>query len=166
MKKLFLIFTIMPFLFACKETNTQSDKAKELIENELKKRMNDWSSYEFVEMKFDSIFTYKNLYRSYEKKTRLQLNTNIRLDTIDLKITIEDYQKRDGKTWKDLAEEYTKELNEFKNIQRNTEFVGYKARFTFRGNNKLGIKIINTYDYYIDKDILFIEEVKKPNDDF
>lgn len=52
-----LLFTILLLAFAsCTQTN--EDKARSLIEDQLKKTMNDWNSYEFVEMTpLDSSFS-------------------------------------------------------------------------------------------------------------
>ena len=56
MKKIFISIAIC--LLACACTQTNEDKAKELIEAELQKTMNNWECYEFVEMtKLDSTYS-------------------------------------------------------------------------------------------------------------
>ena len=56
MKKIILLVCAITALCSCGKSN--EDKARELIEAKLKTTMNDWNSYEFVEMsKVDSVFT-------------------------------------------------------------------------------------------------------------
>ena len=57
MKKIILLVCVITALCSCGKSN--EDKARELIEAKLKTTMNDWDSYEFVEMsKVDSTFTF------------------------------------------------------------------------------------------------------------
>ena len=48
MKKIILLVCVITALCSCGKSN--EDKARELIEAKLKTTMNDWDSYEFVEM--------------------------------------------------------------------------------------------------------------------
>ena len=56
MKKTLLLVCAIIALCSCGKSN--EDKAREVIESELKTTMKDWNSYEFVEIsKVDSAFT-------------------------------------------------------------------------------------------------------------
>lgn len=158
MKKVLLLILAIIALTGCK---SKEDKAKELIESQLKSTMNDWSSYEFVKMsKMDSTFTSYIYTTEYENL--IEKISNFELKKTDLTVC-SDYPVLYGKArckemqdsvpiLEDLINK-TKEKIENNKKSFNSEFNGYKVEFTFRGNNSLGAKVLNSTIYLFDKDL-------------
>ena len=159
-----LLFTILLLTFAsCTQTN--EDKARSLIEDQLKKTMNDWSSYEFVEMTpLDSSFSVLSDNEEY-------YNLGLKLKVLDAKSNYfisnvsSDYRNMD--MWTDSAKQVIAEMESVNKrmdeIQSSfvPEHNGWWTNFTCRGNNKLGQKVISKTCYYFNKEITEITDTKK-----
>lgn len=159
-----LLFTILLLAFAsCTQTN--EDKARSLIEDQLKKTMNDWNSYEFVEMTpLDSSFSVLSDNEEY-------YNLGLKLKVLDAKSNYfisnvsSDYRNMD--MWTDSAKQVIAEMESVNKrmdeIQSSfvPEHNGWLTNFTCRGNNKLGQKVISKTRYYFNKEITEITDTKK-----
>ncbi|CCZ88049.1 excisionase homolog protein [Phocaeicola plebeius CAG:211] len=151
MKKIFLIIISTTLLYSCSE-KTNEEKVRESIEKYLKESMNDWDSYEFVDMGYvDSLFNVNG-----EKISNINFKTNYRLDSVDCAISIEHYSEAGDK---EQVEIYKNRLDSLIRTKNEKEFIGWETNFTFRGNNKLGAKVINTIKVQLNKNF-FIDNVE------
>ena len=140
-----------PLLYACGE-RTNEDKAKESIESYLKESMNDWDSYEFVDMGYlDSLYNVNG-----EKISEIEFEVNYRLDTMSYADMMNSLSEIGAK---EEAEVYKDKLDSLIRTKYDKEFIGWETNFTFRGSNKFGAKVINTLKVQLDKDF-FIDNVE------
>lgn len=151
MKKICILLLASILFYACGE-KTNEDRAKESIERYLKESMNDWDSYEFVDMEYlDSLFNING-----EKISEIEFEVNYRLDTMRYASMMNSLSEIGAK---EEAEVYKDKLDSLIRTKYNKEFVGWETDFTFRGNNKLGAKVINTLRVQLDK-YFFIDNVE------
>lgn len=151
MKKICFLLLASVLLYACGE-KTNEDKARERIEKHLKESMNDWDSYEFVDMRYlDSVFLVNNE-RISNIHFKLRYRQDSLMNAIELKMANE---KGDFET----ASKCQNIIDSLVRTKYNKEFVGWETDFTFRGNNKLGAKVINTLRVQLDK-YFFIDNVE------
>lgn len=151
MKKICILLLASILFYACGE-KTNEDRAKESIERYLKESMNDWDSYEFVDMEYlDSLFNING-----EKISEIEFEVNYRLDTMRYASMMNSLSEIGAK---EEAEVYKDKLDSLIRTKYNKEFVGWETDFTFRGNNKLGSKVINTLRVQLDK-YFFIDNVE------
>ncbi len=158
MKKIILLVCAITALCSCGKSN--EDKARELIEAKLKTTMNDWNSYEFVEMsKVDSVFT---LFMHSEEAKSLDDQISKTKSKISEYSVDKDFPLLYGARTKVMADsipileqirDSLQNLYDKKEEAYKGEFNGYKTKFTFRGNNKLGGKILTSSMYLFNKDI-------------
>ncbi len=158
MKKLKLstvIFLLTTILFlSCKEKKpTQDEIVKKNIEGKLIPKMNDPKSYEFVELKLiDSVLYIDNI--NYRKKYFKDL---ISYDKNHLK-QIEEYKTKlpslyDDKEVNDLKEKIKQNeliIKKIDSLEKKLDnkinnVASYTYKFSFRGNNALGAKILKEY---------------------
>ncbi|WP_353119450.1 hypothetical protein [Myroides odoratus] len=154
MKKL-LILTIAITLFSC--SKSPQDKALKLIDNDLKRTLNDYNSYEFVELsKLDSCFTVpfdniqyadsiiklealkqlaKEAQDEYESYLGYSSNyfINKRLDALKKA----QYFLNKAKTSAQFTDSFR---DTFK-----PKFNGWQAEHRFRANNAQGNKVLGVY---------------------
>lgn len=161
--RILLLSLIALVAFSC----SPESKARLLIEKNLKKTMNDWKSYEFIEMSpvlenytsFNDTKEEKNLYNKQKdiesRLIRLQMDVNHptfiskkRYKEIIDSIPI--YKQ----ILEDIKKEYETKKKNFKG-----KFIGYFTIFKFRGKNKFGGYVINEYIFYFDKDLTKIVDV-------
>jgi hypothetical protein len=145
MKKIYFLLALALF-YACAE-KTKEDKAKESIEKYLKVSMNDWDSYEFVDIGYlDSVFLVNN-----KKISNIDFSYQYRQDSlmnaIELEMALEKNDQEEVAYYKNILDSLV--TNKF-----NKEFIGWETNFTFRGNNKLGAKVINTIKVQLDKNFI------------
>ena len=122
--------------------------------------MNDWNSYEFVEMsKVDSVFT---LFMHSEEAKSLDDQISKTKSKISEYSVDKDFPLLYGARTKVMADsipileqirDSLLNLYDKKEEAYKGEFNGYKTKFTFRGNNKLGGKILTSSMYLFNKDI-------------
>lgn len=158
MKKIILLVCAITALCSCGKSN--EDKARELIEAKLKTTMNDWNSYEFVEMsKVDSVFTL--FMHSEEGSTIREELSQLRSKRVEYEVNA-GYTSIYGERAKIMQDSIPILENMIDSLQNlydkkeeayKGEFNGYKTKFTFRGNNKLGGKILTSSMYLFNKDI-------------
>ena len=160
MKKL-VIALIGILLFSCGQSI--DDKARKLIEDELKKTMNDFSSYEFVEMTSpDTVYTYFiDTEMGYELyKERMQFSTDSLLWSVKLEFVSNENEKTDLKNKIEqgvkLVEEYNNSIKDFVPKPK-----GMSVDFTYRENNELGAKVIRIDTYYFDLEMTKITDSKR-----
>jgi hypothetical protein len=164
MKKIILMACAILSLCSCSQTN--EEKAKAIIEENLQKTMKDWSSYEFVEMTpLDSIFTLfvdtkegkeYNHKRDSIMKIRAEYDSNI--DFPDIYGNKRVKEMRDSlPILKQMEDDIMKEAVLAEKAYKG-EFIGYRTKFTYRGNNSYGAKIIGKSWYFFDKDITKITD--------
>ena len=142
-------FVILLFivLVSCNETN--ESKARKLIEQKLKVEMNDWSSYEFVDMTCDSLFgCVDDLSNEDYKFTRKDMCYEaINLDSIREAMNFERYHDSTAFI----------RLQELKKMKSAIDHIGWRSHFVFRGSNRFGVKIISSLTVDFDKCLTKIE---------
>lgn len=152
--------------FSCSPPTLES-KAKTLIEEELKNKMNDWKSYEFVEM--TRVFEKYTDFRDTEKAKELSdkkffIERNISSLEIDKKYLTNTSPKRYQKIIDSLSfyKQMKQDLeNKYEIEEKNftKEHIGYFTRFKFRGKNKFGGIVLNEYVFSFDKDFTKIVDM-------
>jgi hypothetical protein len=162
--KISLLLLIALMAFSC----SPESKAKSIIEKGLKKTMNDWKSYEFVEMSpmkeyYTTFIGTQEEQELYEKK----FNVKKRLGLLEVYVKYPDlYTKQRYKEIVDSIPICRQNLEnaekEYKNKEKKFKgkLLGYYTKFKFRGKNKLGGLVMNSYDIYFDKDITKIVDIK------
>lgn len=154
-KQLLLIAIVAFGLISCQSDKepTQQDIVKKNVEEYLKPKMNDPESYEFAELKLtDSILYSGNV--QYRKE---YFGRNLKSDKDDLERQ-ERYKTEISSMY---SEEKVSELNAkigknekiLSEIDRLSTELGdkvnnvasYTYNYSFRGNNKLGAKVLNEY---------------------
>lgn len=158
MKKIIFTSTIVALLFSCSEKQKSQDEiVKQNAEEYLKPLLNDPESYEFADLKLiDSVLYKDNIeYRKedfnhnidFEKKL-LSIKNNEWAETqkalygkIDSTDIIESMMK---------IEKHKIILSKIDSLEialgeRKNDVASYTYTFSFRGNNKLGAKVLNQY---------------------
>lgn len=163
MKKIILLIFAVVTLCSCEKSN--EEKARGLIESQLKTSMNDWSSYEFVEMsEVDSVFT--TFVDSDEGEDIRKQLSNLTSKIIEYEVGC-NYPILHGKRaqiMKDSIpilkqmEDALQNAYDTKEKEYKGDFIGYKAQFKYRGNNKLGVKIISSSTYFFNPEITEITD--------
>lgn len=151
MKKICFLLLASALFYACGE-KTNEDRAKESIERYLKESMNDWDSYEFVDMGYlDSVFIVND-----KKMSNIDFRFRYRQDSLvnamNLEMAVDKNDQEEVAYYKNIIDSLV--TNKY-----NKKFIGWETRFTFRGNNKLGAKVINTLRVQLDKDF-FIDNIE------
>ena len=152
MKKVLFAVSVLA-LCSCGKSN--EDKAKELIEANLKTSMKDWSSYESVTFsKLDSVFTE---YQNTPEGTKLQMKVSeLQQQSDSIKYLANETGKKE---LFDLALSKIREaiqLDSTYNINKEKfkgEFKGWQMVHRYRGNNSYGAKEIASTAFYFDKDV-------------
>ncbi len=160
MKQLLCLLSLVVILSSCSKSPEQ--KAKDLIKEEMKKSMNDFSSYEPVEYgKLDSAITPIDTFGdSISYNSALQTMENAKKEMIefaDTKSIAADYQNKYDKGKKEsdsLKIVIDKKIKEYKPV-----FKGWVMVHKFRGKNKLGALVLNSIIYEFDKEITKIVDV-------
>lgn len=154
------MFLICAIVALCSCGKSNEEKARELIEAKLKTTMNDWNSYEFVEMSsVDTLYTLfmkseegialdKELSQLRRKKVEYEVNAGYTSIYGERAIVMQDSLPIIKSMIDSLQNLYYKKEDEYKG-----DFDGFKTKFTFRGNNKMGSKVLNSSIYLFDKDI-------------
>lgn len=151
MKKIILMACAILSLCSCSQTN--EEKAKAIIEENLQKTMKDWSSYEFVGMtKLDSAKTSFLSTPEYDKLSKEKSDLELR----KLKYEANSEYPDSIIMFSDKIAEIEGAIKEGE-LNHKREFAGWYTDFSFRGNNSLGAKVINKTRYRFDKDITKIE---------
>jgi hypothetical protein len=115
--------------------SSQSDKARSLIEKDLKNSSINWLSYQFVEIsKLDTLYSTP----TDEKQFAHWCNIKDSLDNAG-----------------DNPSEEQKYTQLIKNFERNYKKrpIGWTCNFKFSSENKYGARYTSTYYYSFDKDI-------------
>lgn len=164
MKKLALLAITILIVCSCEQSS--ENKARKIIENHLQTTMNDWSSYEFVGMTpLDSVFT-KFEESDYMKEHRKKMLTAM-VNTGDIKSKLRSCEKSVESILQDSLlyfQNIEDSLMDVLNVQRESfkgDFIGYETTFSFRGNNKLGAKVLSNIIVTFDKDLTVITNVKE-----
>lgn len=155
--RILLLSLIALVAFSC----SPESKARSLIEKNLQKTMNDWKSYEFIEMtpleEYYTVFL-----QTEEAKNLYNKQNNVETRLSELQIDADFPSIHSKKRYKEIIDsipiykqilENTK--REYENKEKNFKgkFIGYFTRFKFRGKNKFGGSVINEYVFFFDKDI-------------
>lgn len=163
MKKIILLVCAITALCSCEKSN--EEKARELIESQLKANMNDWSSYEFVEISgVDSVFTafmdsdegkdtQKQLSKLTSKIIEYEVNSKYPILYGERTQTMKDSIPILKQMEDSLQNAYNTKEKEYKG-----DFTGYRTTFKFRGNNSLGAKIISSSIYFFNPEITEITD--------
>lgn len=163
MKKTLLLVCAITALCSCGKSN--EDKAREVIESELKTTMKDWNSYEFVEMsKVDSAFTL--FMDSQEGKAIRELQSALSLKKAEYEVNSrypELYKERiqvmrDSIPIIEHMEDSLKAEYDAKEKEYKGDFIGYRTKFKYRGNNSLGGKDISSSIYFFNPEITQITD--------
>lgn len=168
MKK--LLFIIAAAVLVCSFVScekTKEDILRELIENEVKSTMNDPKSYEFVSMSpVDSIMSN---WEDEEKAKKLKIFVSM-YESENKAL----YAKSDNPSFsynKRIAflEKVGSNNNKIDSLEREyltskTEYKPYSTGcytiFKFRGNNELGVKVINSLKVVLNKELTEIKEIQ------
>lgn len=144
-----------------KTENTVENKAKSIIEDKLKKNMNDWDSYEFVEMsKLDS--TYTSFSHTDTYKLLRNKKTAIENKISDFKINSDYplvYGRKRCKAMKDSIGILENNLNvisdsiSYLDSSFKKEHDGWVCVFTYRGKNGFGAMTIGKTRFFLNKDL-------------
>lgn len=142
-------FAVLLFigLISCNVTN--ESKARKLIEEKLKVEMNDWNSYEFVDMTCDSLFGCAGYLSNDEYKftSRDMCHEAIYSDSIREAMTFERYNDSTAFV----------RLQELKKMKGVIDHIGWRSHFVFRGSNKFGVRTISSLTVDFDKVLTKIE---------
>lgn len=154
------LFTILLLTFtSC--IQSKEDKARNLIEDQLKKTMNDWNSYEFVEMTpLDSSFS---IVSDNEEYHNLELKFEVLKAKSHYFLSEYEYDYTNaalGDSCDACIKEMESVTQKMKEIEDSfvSEHNGWWTTFTCRGNNKLGHKVISSTKYYFNKDLTAITD--------
>ncbi|MDR2009961.1 MAG: hypothetical protein LBQ22_05720 [Bacteroidales bacterium] len=175
MKKVLFLSILIIGLISC--TKNPTEKAINLIKEELRETLHDYNSYESVKIgELDSIFTSAEndpIGRDYimkiedyieqakKAKNELDFNKDWLFSDIgkrDYKIALDKFN-----TCRDSMNYY---MAKYEEIENNwiPEFCGFSMTHSFRANNASGNRVIGHYKYYFDKDITKIINVKDIGD--
>jgi len=141
-----LIVLCVFFLTSCNTTVSKEEKAKDLIENLIKKDIDDPSTYEAVEygtLDSVSLIEIDPFFLSLREKARDQGRSSYK-EQIDQAYLSLDISKALG-------------------LNLDTTKSGHKIFHKFRAQNKLGLLSLNTYVFYLDSDltqVLYTEELE------
>tara|TARA_B110000879_G_scaffold2404_1_gene3320 strand:- start:665 stop:1279 length:615 start_codon:yes stop_codon:yes gene_type:complete len=152
-------FTLIALgLISCESEKklTRQDMVKNSVEEYLKSKMNDPASYEFVDLKLiDSVSYLDNVnYRieDFEGDIKYEMN---------MIAAIAPYEKELPKIWEESKKAQTEELkteiersekiiSEIERLklelgEKVNDIASYTYLYSFRGNNKMGAKVLNEY---------------------
>ena len=177
MKQIFLILSIVPFLFGCVQTREQ--RGAEIAKSEMMKRLYDADSYEPIETHIDSAYTsiYTDLaviraahdlieLNAEEKKERLQRQYNSAKSSAAIwsdsrgwssyaKEEMDDYANQ----LKELDEEVKVKMNEIQdhaNVVSEHQFCGWNIYHRFRYANRLGMQQISDVLIIVDENMEYV----------
>ena len=177
MKQIFLILSIVPFLFSCAQTREQ--RGAEIAKSEMMKRLYDADSYEPIETQIDSAYTsiYTDLaviravhdlieLNADEKKERLQRQYNSAKSSAAIwsdsrgwssyaKEEMDDYANQ----LKELDEEVKVKMNEIRdhaNAVSEHQFCGWNIYHRFRCANRLGMQQISDVLIIVDENMEYV----------
>ncbi len=158
MKKIIVLILLFS---AC--VRSPQDKAKALIDHELRTTLHDYKSYEPVEFgKWDSSYTivadfpaYQDLFEKYnssKKETEEALKKmELYVGSIYSRAEFQLWTKRSNQSIKDMGI-YNHSMDSI-NKKFKPEFNGWHIKHSFRAKSLAGNLGIHHYDYYFDKDI-------------
>lgn len=132
---------------------TQSEIVKKNIEEYLQTKMNDPESYEFVELRImDSILYKHNVkYRKDYFQRKLDSSQNDLEQQLDYQKSLPSmYDEHEVTKIRSEIEKDTNILSAIDSIEQGlgekvNDVASYTYFFSFRGNNKLGVKVLNEY---------------------
>ena len=166
MKQVLCLLVVAITLVSCSKSPEQ--KAKDLIKEEMKKSMNDFSSYEPVEYgKLDSSFSVLDIsteqlsFDAYSKEAKKILG-DMEIEAVS---NLDDYKidKVYFDSYKFKMDSVSK-IIDAKAKSFKPEFKGWKMSHKFRGKNKMGAVVLNSNIYEFDKDITkIVDETKLDN---
>ncbi|MBF0651265.1 hypothetical protein IR083_20820 [Dysgonomonas sp. GY75] len=169
MKCLISILCLILF-FSC--VSTPEDRAKKLIQNRLHETLNDEKSYESVSYgKLDSVYTsiyedesYKKSHEDYFTAYAQYIEDSIMYDVSCVNYygyRSSDCNNLQAKMLESLESmKFYTAINDSVKASFKPELVGYSIRHSYRANNAMGSKTIGHYEFYFDKDITEITDVK------
>lgn len=162
--RILLLSLIALVAFSC----SPESKARSLIEKNLKKTMNDWKSYEFIEMaplkEYYTIFTDTEEGKNLSQKMR---HSETRLSKLQIDVNFPSLHSK--KRYKEIIDsipiykqilEDTKKEYEPKEKNFKGTPIGYYTIFKFRGKNNFGGYVIDKYIFYFDKDLTKIVDAR------
>ncbi len=132
---------------------TQDDIVKKNLEEYVKEKMNDPSSYEFVKLELKDSITYNDNieYRKddFRRNMEYDLNSLQRQETYKAEIPSM-YDEKEVEELKAKIEKNEKILSKIDSLatllgDKKNEVASFTYLFSFRGNNALGVKILNEY---------------------
>ncbi len=160
MKKISLTiaFVLLAFitigLISCSvKQPTQDDIVKKNLEEYVKEKMNYPSSYEFVKLELKDSITYNDNieYRKddFRRNMEYDLNSLQRQETYKAEIPSM-YDEKEVEELKAKIEKNEKILSKIDSLatllgDKKNEVASFTYLFSFRGNNALGVKILNEY---------------------
>lgn len=169
MKKIILTGTIVALLFSCSEKpKTQDEIVKQNAEDYVKPLLNDPKSYEFADLKLiDSVLYKDNI--EYRKE---DFNHNIDFEENLLSLKDNEWAETQKALYgkidsTDILESMMKIeknkiiLSKIDSLEialgdRKNDVASYTYTFSFRGNNKLGAKVLNEYIVQTDQSLKVI----------
>jgi FtsZ-binding cell division protein ZapB len=163
MKKIILISTVFTILFSCSEKEKSQDEiVKQYAEEYIKPLLNDAESYEFVELKLTDSVLYKNNIESAKESFNHDIEFENKLLNMKDNEWAETQKALFGKIDSTDIVKSLMKIENYKSIllkidsleadlgDSKNNVASYTYTFSFRGNNKLGAKVLN--QYYIQTD--------------
>lgn len=168
MKKILSTALCMLLFIGC---SSPEKKAQKLVQSKLKETMNDPKSYESVKFsELDSTFTSlsdDSTFNALFNKAKFYLNRSESLmREADLLLSFENNYFERKKKLMDESGLYLDSAKMFRPLYEKAEknFVpqhnGWAITHTFRGNNAMGAKILNTYLFTFNKKITEITDAR------
>lgn len=167
MKKILALVLLACTIVSCEKT--QEDILREMIEKRLETTMHNPKSYEFVSMSpVDSIMS-----EFKDDKNAILIEMAIKAQNSERKIL---WSKVDAKYVYSINERisFTKQIEEknkkidsllvkYSNMQDSyvPHLTGYYTIFNFRGQNKFGALVLNSYKVIFNKELTEISEMKE-----
>ncbi len=148
-----LAFIIIGLISCSVKQPTQDDIVKKNLEEYIKEKMNDPSSYEFVKLELKDSITYNDNieYRKddFRRNMEYDLNSLQRQETYKAEIPSM-YDEKEVEELKAKIEKNEKILSKIDSLatllgDKKNEVASFTYLFSFRGNNALGVKILNEY---------------------
>jgi hypothetical protein len=145
-----LFFIVLTSLVA--SCSSPSDKARTLIENDLKYSINDWLSYQFIEIsKMDTTFSTPFDNKNYAKMCTMK-------DSLEnVKFMLENPNTKKTKELDTQIKRLNQQIGNFEHSFKK-EPVGWSCYFIFTSNNKLGTRFTSKYKYSFNNDITKITD--------
>lgn len=172
-----ILFGIMTCVVFASCANSQEDKANVLIKEDIKKVLYHAKTYDPVETQVDSAFTPFDDPIFYEKTLQIcklgmlieECNEKMKSARSSMAIWSGPYQSAFGRNnYMEAKEEYHKNAENKKNAEKNAkilvdelkgmlekeqQFIGFKARHSYRANNNAGQVVFGNMYYLFDKDV-------------